>query len=664
MNKNRFSIKRNSLDYILTDTMPVEVSELFSYVNFYNFLLSNNKLKKIAKHVLREKASNKEILFGAKDGHWQAKPLSYYILKDCNGSLRNISLLQPLSILNLYFFVIAYEKELLETIKRKSLFSVRYQSKNNDLFYKCRSKGLSKYFSQLSKESKMYAIQQVGNYFKIKGFSSISTLINSRYWSFLNLHFKYFAKADYKECFSSIYTHSFKWIVSANVSDSKAMKNSNLYVVIDRILQNINGYSSNGIIVGPEFSRMIAEILLQEIDFRVKNELITQNLYFGKNYVVLRFVDDFFIFANSPETISLIIKCINKHSLDFLLKLNENKTYYDNTPVILNKWLCDARAFSDKITNLFYKRNEIINNDKIKCIFKNEFVFYQRYKDDFISILKKNINFTKYIVSFSISTFLNCVSTKKIRKGITIFDLSNNKDYISLLDLVLYIYSFAPNFDNSQKVISIIYYLSEEIDFTRKNDSFLKLLKKYSFIFIDNNLNDLCNWFPTLSAFNLSLDVSAEEKIIKKIQEEDNPLLWANLLVYSQYSVYLKKEISEILNNNIRNKMIDLFDKDIFMNKDFWYILIFINCPYIDKNIVVDMKTNLQKVEASFLTNSNIATDAQKLIISFLTRNNDDCFFSWKVDKHFVKKIYFRTYERTIFKKDIDKNFGISEGSL
>ena len=32
---------------------------------------------------------------------------------------------------------------------------------------------------------------------------------------------------------------------------------------------NINGKSSNGIVVGPEYSRMIAEILLQQIDKEV-----------------------------------------------------------------------------------------------------------------------------------------------------------------------------------------------------------------------------------------------------------------------------------------------------------------------------------------------------------------------------------------------------------
>ena len=37
------NIERNKLDYILTDIMPVEVSELFSYGKFYEFLLNHEK---------------------------------------------------------------------------------------------------------------------------------------------------------------------------------------------------------------------------------------------------------------------------------------------------------------------------------------------------------------------------------------------------------------------------------------------------------------------------------------------------------------------------------------------------------------------------------------------------------------------------------------------
>ena len=51
MNKNK-GIERNRLDYLLTDIMPVEVSELFSFNQFYNYLILHEKELKSIKHRL------------------------------------------------------------------------------------------------------------------------------------------------------------------------------------------------------------------------------------------------------------------------------------------------------------------------------------------------------------------------------------------------------------------------------------------------------------------------------------------------------------------------------------------------------------------------------------------------------------------------------------
>ena len=38
-------LERNKLDFILTDLLPVEVSELFSFTNFYDFLTEGSQQK-------------------------------------------------------------------------------------------------------------------------------------------------------------------------------------------------------------------------------------------------------------------------------------------------------------------------------------------------------------------------------------------------------------------------------------------------------------------------------------------------------------------------------------------------------------------------------------------------------------------------------------------
>lgn len=163
------------------------------------------------------------------------------------------------------------------------------------MFYKRKSNRLTEYFAKTSKKIDKSVLQQTGAYFKIHKFNSVSSFTNSRLWQQCNFKYKYFAKVDYKSCFNSIYTHTYKWIIERNTVDSKEAKNSNLFIIIDRVLQNINGKSSNGVIVGPEFSRMIAEILLQHIDKEILENLQIKGLSMPKDFRVFRYVDDIYI---------------------------------------------------------------------------------------------------------------------------------------------------------------------------------------------------------------------------------------------------------------------------------------------------------------------------------------------------------------------------------
>lgn len=135
------NIERNKLDYLLTDIMPVEVSELFSFSKFYEYLLSKQStLDDIVSKMRAMKAENSETPFaGGKWGNWATSPLKFNILKGTD-SIRGLNLVQPLSAMNIYFFVECYQKELLDILSNNSCFSLRYHRKNSDLFYRRKSK--------------------------------------------------------------------------------------------------------------------------------------------------------------------------------------------------------------------------------------------------------------------------------------------------------------------------------------------------------------------------------------------------------------------------------------------------------------------------------------------------------------------------------------------
>lgn len=347
-------LERNKLDFILTDTLPVEVSELFSFSQFYNFLLNKEQhknLNTIIETIKRKKALSNQTMF---ENKWSAKPLKYKILKGTS-SYREMSIINPFSALNMFLFMECYQKDILDYFDKEHCFSIRYHKKNTDLYYKNKKGKALEYFQTQVKNLEKEVIQQTGTYFRIAPFESINAFTDSRVWRLCNFKYKVYAKMDYKSCFDSIYTHAYSWIIERNVIDAKNARNSHLFITIDRVLQNINGRSSNGIVVGPEFSRMIAEIVLQQIDKEVMIALSGEGVKYKKDYIVFRYVDDIFIFANEQATLDRVIDEFKTCGERYLLRLNELKLTKGETPWLPKEWLDKARKLSDVIGEFFFK---------------------------------------------------------------------------------------------------------------------------------------------------------------------------------------------------------------------------------------------------------------------------------------------------------------------
>lgn len=648
MGKNN-GIERNKLDYLLTDILPVEVSELFSFGKFYEYLMTKqNDIEGIVNELQSIKAKNNSILF---KGGWDTVPLKYNILKGVNGC-REINIVQPLSALNIYLFICCYQNEILSFLNSNSVFSLRYHRKNTDLFYKKSSHKITEYFYKISKKIDKSVLQQTGAYFKIQKFNSVSSFTKSKLWQQCNFKFKYFAKADYKSCFDSIYSHSYKWIIEKNTIDSKSAVNSNLFITIDRILQNINGKSSNGVIVGPEFSRMIAEILLQEIDVEIERNLRSKKIIIGMDYRIFRYVDDIYIFAKTPEIINIIIEVIQKTSQKYLLKLNDLKYLKAETPVILNDWLKETRLLTDKISDLFYSKNEMHNDKTIACMVKSGYISLDRIKNEFTILMDKFPASRRYIVSYILSTLLNNISSKK--EGYKLFEDNKTGRAFVFLDFAMYIYSFCPCFEHTQRLISMIVYFDDELDF--KNDihshrKLINILRRYNFVYENANLNDICNWFIFFYEFKISLFPKTEKIICEKIVSENNPILWANYLIYSQYEVEYNEEVLELLEDIIIKNIDNLLSvtKEKLLQKEFWYVLIFCNCPYISFSTKRRLKDEIDSLHSS---PTSVEAKALNLIFNFLNQDKLNLFFYWGYYKFDTsKQLTYRTYQRTLFKQ-------------
>jgi len=641
------NIKRNKLDFMLTDMQPVEISEYFSLRYFYEYLNTTNFMKDINKIMVKDKQENTKALFS---GVWNSIPLKFDIYKR-NKTMRNMSIPNPLANIMACQFVSLYDKEILNVLESNNIFSLRYHKNNNKLYYENASKRVVSYFSRIINQIQKRSIEQTGTYYSIYKYKSINDFTNSKKWYSLCLKYKKLLRIDYKDCFRSIYSHVYNWFKFPNINDAKnAKNNSSLYTTIDNIIQRTNSSATNGIIVGPEFSRMLAEIFLQNIDIKVYEELNKEGYKLNKDYFIGRYVDDIFVFADSEEFLNNVLIKYKRIAQDYMLSINENKICMENLPTQISDWFTAASFITRDISDMFYTDGE----KEFDYYFKSKF-FTSNDKQKLNGLLCNcKIDDRDTVVAYILSTIVNKLKPQK-KKKIFSSDISKSK-LLNLLDYVFYVYSFSVSFNNTQRLISIISYITNDIN---KKDIMCKVLKiifkEYESLF-NFNIYDIINLIPVLINFEVELPVEIEKKLENTILKSNDPILCANYLLYSRYNkLYYentKKKIMEII--KIKVSYLQNKKENLFMYAECWWLFIFYNCPYVDFSIRKEI-LNLINDTMVMLKTDNPSDIAKSSILGFLKTSNDG-FFCWNYNSNtLAEQITFRTYQKTIFRQNKNK---------
>lgn len=137
--------------------------------------------------------------------------------------------------------------------------------------------------------------------------------------------YKYLAKTDITNFYSSVYTHSIAWAISGDPQASRKDKNS-LGNKIDKLLQYSNDARTNGIPVGSALSDLIAEILLSWVDKNISQDLD------DIDFIAVRFKDDYRILCNTEDDAKKILRTISEKLKEVNLHLNETKTQIFSIP--------------------------------------------------------------------------------------------------------------------------------------------------------------------------------------------------------------------------------------------------------------------------------------------------------------------------------------------
>ncbi|MFG0450629.1 MULTISPECIES: RNA-directed DNA polymerase [Shewanella] len=136
---------------------------------------------------------------------------------------------------------------------------------------------------------------------------------------------RFLLTADISKFYNTIYTHSIPWAIHTK-DVSKRDRTDNLWGnELDRLVRNMQDGQTLGIPIGPDASRVISELIGVALDRAIQNSEPELN--------GIRFIDDFFFFADTAsEAESLDLK-INRALSEFELTANENKSSIESMPV-------------------------------------------------------------------------------------------------------------------------------------------------------------------------------------------------------------------------------------------------------------------------------------------------------------------------------------------
>jgi hypothetical protein len=162
----------------------------------------------------------------------------------------------------------------------------------------------------------------------------------------LSLDYSVLIHADVSDCYGAMYTHSIAWALHTKAVAKQKRRDLNLLGnVIDSRIQDMRGGQTNGIPQGSVLMDFVAEMVLGYADLVIDEAIQRAGI---KDFEILRYRDDYRIFAQSILDGEAILKCIAESLVELGLKLNTQKTKID-TDVIRGSVKEDKQAWNASI---------------------------------------------------------------------------------------------------------------------------------------------------------------------------------------------------------------------------------------------------------------------------------------------------------------------------
>lgn len=694
MSKKKKRIKYKEERVVLSDILPYEIPLTFSNRHFYKFLIKN-KIKLIDNCLFWKKDDKElikiiEILFNINIernniiksnriiGNTSITYCKYEIQKADNykpyklkiletipysfkishkeNDYRELTVIHPVNQLSVIDFYNKY-KYLLIYYSSLSPFSIRKPYKIAKYIFFNDKKHLQKKSDEPNDEiieefGKEY--ENLKTFFAYDKYSNIYKFYESYIYHRNEKRFEKLHKFDISKCFDSIYTHTISWAIqNKDIVKKNLGKNSNTFSgSFDTLMQKLNYNETNGIVIGPEFSRIFAELILQSIDFKVFKELENKNIKHKVDYSLFRYVDDYFLFYDNEETKKLIIDTFIHELKKYKLYINHSKSITYNKPIIT-----EISIAKNKVCNLL---NDLIKfkikEDDDKKLKKYTFHINAKYGIiNFKTIIKESgieykdiLNYTFGIIDSKIFKILKKYDKEDFNNDenqINKFKKTFINSIVALIDFIIFLYAVSPRVNTTIKVSSILSKLIKFIKNKKENGKkyfdkdqrdtvFKKIFDEVSFILSKKKFKkdtQIESLYLLVILQNLGKDYRLDQQKLFdyfNVTEIDNEIKFKNRLKYWSITVllfYIKdlkryNDLRNILNKEIIDKL-ESYD-DIKKNAEAIFLIFdLLACPYLKDDFKKKILNNIDGFK-------NIQ-DSEKMEIIRKIRNNGNWFTKW-----------------------------------
>lgn len=355
---------------LFSDVLPYECPIIFSNRYLYRFLAKylwvgeEQKVDNITWNVLKQSKRLEEkdtyafaaLLFGCYE---HGKPISDLKHKNCalfypyqfniahkTNKTRTLSIIHPYNQWQVVEFYDQYKYSILYLCSQ-SKYSLRKPHKIAQYFY-YRDRLHRRLSGHESDKVELFfnEYENLKTYFSYEKYSNIYKFYEDYRYQRAEKKFKHLVKFDLQSCFDSIYTHTISWATAGGANKVKVLPGyhgSWVGDAFDNLMQSVNARETNGIVIGPEFSRIFAEIILQYIDQKVEQELLEKDLRQKSSYECYRYVDDYFLFYNDENDRNLFMESLTKWLKEFKLQISPSKTEEFERPFITKVTIAKQR---------------------------------------------------------------------------------------------------------------------------------------------------------------------------------------------------------------------------------------------------------------------------------------------------------------------------------